>query len=371
MSETGEKTEQPTPKKERDARQKGQVARSQEVVTTISLFGVIVVILALGGEIWWRLINLMDTVALLATKGGVASLKTGIAVSFDIGVLALLPVIGVTLALGIVANYVQFGSLFSIEAITPKLEKISITKGFKRIFCMRQVVELIKSVFKILFLSLLLYYVTYHAIGAYFTAISCGMVCLQSVTVRVLYQVTAYSALAFVIVALFDFWYQRHAHTKSLMMSKEEVKREFKESEGDPLTKGQRKQFAQELVMGDAPKQVENASALVVNPTHIAVAIRYREGQTPLPMVTARARGPEAQRLRVVAEQSGVPVFRNIALARGLYADTVPGDYVPDEVFSVVAEILAWIARHEGELYDGPARRGDIDMERGDHKVLA
>ncbi|WP_163850684.1 type III secretion system export apparatus subunit SctU [Pseudooceanicola aestuarii] len=365
---SGEKTEQPTPKKERDARQKGQVARSQEVVTTISLFGTIAVIMATGDFIWARLVALMDQVAMLAANPGTTTLHTGIAIAWETGVTLMLPVIGVTLFLGIAANYVQVGSLFSFQSIQPKLEKISIGKGFKRIFSMKQVVELLKSIFKILFLSLLLYIVIRDAIGPYVSAINCGLPCLATVTNSMMIKVLAFSALAFVIVAGFDFVYQRHSHTKSLMMSKDEVKREYKESEGDPIVKGQRKQFAQEILMGDAPKQAGKATALVVNPTHFAVSIRYRKDDTPLPMITARGRNAMAHEMRAEAERAGVPIFRNPPLARHLFAETVPGDFVPDELFDVIAEILAWVARHEDGLYAGRLERGDIDMERGDHR---
>ena len=112
-----------------------------------------------------------------------------------------------------------------------------------------------------------------------------------------------------------------------------------------------------------------NATAVVVNPTHLAVAIRYKEGQTPLPMIVAKGRNHQAYEMRKEAELSGVPIFRNVPLARLLYAEAGHNDYVPDEVFDVVAEILAWVARNQSTLYDGPSRRGDIDMERGDHRA--
>lgn len=369
MSESsGEKTEQPTPKKERDARQKGQVARSQEVVTTISLFGVLIVIYALGDTIWTRLTVLMDIVALLATDLGPTSLSTALAATWDVGVVIMLPILGATLLFGVAANYIQVGSLFSFDAVTPKLEKISIPKGFKRIFSMKQVVEMLKSIFKILFLTILLWFVLKDALGPYIVSVDCGLFCVQQVTTSVYVKVLAYSALAFIIVSGLDFMYQRHSHTKSLMMTKDEVKREYKESEGDPMVKGQRKQLAHEMVMSDAKKQTKNASAVIVNPTHLAVVIRYKQGHTPLPMIVAKGRNFQAYEIRKEAELSGVPIFRNVPLARFLFAETDLNDYVPDEVFDVVAEILAWVARHEHELYDGPARRGDIDMERGEHR---
>lgn len=368
MAEGGEKTEQPTPKKERDARQKGQVARSQEVVTTISLFGVLITIWVMGGETWTRLIVLLDLVAAEAATGGPQAMANGLAATYDISVAILLPVLAVTLLLGIAANYIQIGSLFSFEAITPKLEKISMVKGAKRIFSMKQLVEMLKSIVKIVFLSLLLYIVVKDAIGPYMVAVSCDMPCIATVTSGILVRMLVFSALAFVIVAGLDFMYQRHSHTKSLMMSKDEVKREYKESEGDPVVKGQRKQLAQELIMGEVKKQVPNASAVVVNPTRLAVAIRYEEGKTPLPIVVAKGREKMAHAIRAEAELSGVPIFRNVPLARQLYSDCKVNDFVPDDLFGVVAEILAWVQRNEAKLYNGRLLHGDIDMAREDHK---
>jgi type III secretion protein U len=366
---SGEKTEQPTPKRERDARAKGQVARSQEVVTTISLFGVLLVIMAFGGEIWGRLIALLDTIARLAASDDPTALQAGLAAAYNETVVILVPILGVTLFLGIAANYIQVGTLFSLEAIQPKLEKISIGKGFKRIFSTKQLVEMLKSIVKIVFLSILLYFVIKNSIGPYLTAVYCEMSCIATVTTGVIWQMLWYSALAFIVVAGLDFVYQRHTHTKSLMMSKDEVKREYKESEGDPMVKGQRKQFAMELIMGDVKKQVPKSSAVIVNPTHLAIAIRYKEGQTPLPVVVAKGRMHQAYLIRAEAEAAGVPIFRNVPLAHHLFADCAVDDYVPDEVFGVIAEILAWVQKNQDKLYDGPLGHGDLDMERGDHRL--
>lgn len=360
---SGEKTEPPTPKKLRDARAKGQVARSQEVVTTVSLFGVIGVLMLLGADTWHRIVGLIDNVAFLAANPDETSLHKGLSITFDMGVAILLPILGATLAFGIAANYLQVGSLFSLQAIQPKLEKISIAKGFKRIFSMKQLVEMLKSIFKILFLSFLLYLVVESAIGPFMTSISCGISCVGIVTLSMLQKLIIYSALAFVIVAGLDFMFQRHSHTKSLMMSKDEVKREYKESEGDPIVKGQRKQLAQELVMSDTKKQVAASSAVVVNPTHLAVAIRYEEGETPLPLITAKGRLLQAHEIRAEAERIGVPVFRNVPLARLLYAEADVNAYAPDEAFEIIAEILTWIKQNEARLYKGPLDHGVIEFD--------
>lgn len=366
--ESGEKTEPPSPKRLRDARQKGQVARSQEVVTTISLFGVLAVIYAMGPTTWAQLVVLIDRVAALAASDSTTRLNEGLMLSFEIAVAIHLPVLGAAIVLAIVANMIQFGVLFSLQSVQPKLEKISLIAGVKRTFSKKQLIELLKSVFKIVFLTLLLTILIRDSIGPFISAITCGLECVQVVNDQILIRLLLISALAFVIVAGLDFMIQRHLHTKSLMMTKEEVKREYKEAEGDPVVKGQRKALATELIMGDNRKQARAASAVVVNPTHLAVAIRYTKGDTPLPIVTAKGRNRAAVDIRTEAERAGVPVFRNVPLARQLYADTEPNDYVPDELFEAVAEILAWVARHEGQLYRGALPHGEIDMERGDHR---
>lgn len=365
---SGEKTELPTPKKERDARAKGQVARSQEVVTTVSLLAVIAYIWVAGPDINIRMVRLMDDMAALAVGDFRVNSYNGIAIAFWESVYIMAPILGVAIFSAIAANYMQFGSIFALENLMPKLEKISPAAGAKRIFAMKNLVENLKQVLKIIFLSIMLYFVVRDSIGPYLNSLTCGMTCLTNVTSYFLYKLFAYTAFAFIIVALADFAYQRHTHTKSLMMSKDEIKREYKESEGDPHIKGHRKQLAFELIMSDSGTAARKSTAVVVNPTHFAVCISYRPDQTPLPLVVAKGRNFHAHYLRTQAEQAGVPVFLNVQLARALYAGTPLDGYVPDELFEAVAEILAWVERNKDRLYQGPLDHGVIDMEAGDHR---
>jgi type III secretion protein U len=368
MSEGGEKTELPTPKKARDARAKGQIARSQEVVTTITLLAVISYIWVASPGINLRLIRLMDEVALLAVGDFRVNGYNGIVLAFRESVLILSPILGVAIFSAIAANYMQFGSIFALENLMPKLEKISPAAGAKRIFAMKNLVENLKSVLKIIFLSILLYFVVRDSIGPFLNALPCGLPCVANVASVFLFKLFSYTAFAFIVVALIDFAYQRHAYTKSLMMSKDEIKREYKESEGDPHIKGKRKQLAFEMVMSDGAQAARKSSAVVINPTHLAICISYRPDETPLPIIVAKGRNIQAHRLRVEAEQAGVPIFRNVPLARALYADTSVDGYVPDELFDAVAEILAWVERNKDRLYAGRLDHGVIDMEAGDHR---
>lgn len=361
---SGEKTEPPTPKKLRDARKKGQVARSQEVVTTVSLFAVIGLLMVTGRFAFDQMSEMMNIVARMAREPSRTTLIDAVNVMFRYGAGIMLPILGVTVFAGVAANYVQFGSLFAFDSVMPKLEKISPSKGMKRIFSMKQVVEVLKAIVKIVFLSVLLYFVIRAAIGPLIISVHCGMACIAPVTVHMLLLVLALSALAFIVVALLDFMYQKHSHIKGLKMTKDEVKREYKESEGDPLVKGQRKQIAQELIFSDAPAQAKKATAVVINPVHFAVAIRYDDTARDIPLVVAKGREGQALSIRVAAESAGVPVFLNPPLARALFAETNLGEPVPEDLFEVVALILAWIARNKEMLYAGPLAHGVIDMER-------
>lgn len=360
---SGEKTELPTPKRLRDARQKGQVARSQEIVTTATLFAAI-------GYLWlswdWlmaRLITLMDDMASIAAQNEEGHLYDAIQLVFTEVALILAPVLVVVICVALLANYIQFGVLFTLEPIKPKLEKISPIKGFKRIFSMKQLVELLKSIVKICFLSILLYVVVKGAIGPYLTSFYCGLPCLIEVTTLMLKRILFFSALAFAFIAVLDLFYQRHAHTKGLKMTKDEVKREYKQTEGDPLIKGERRQLAQELIMNDDGTSARRSSAVVVNPTHYAVAILYDPARTPLPVLMAKGQNLHAHFIRTEAEKAGVPIFRNPELARKIYAEVQKYQYIPEDILVVLAEILVWISLKQDELYQGPLERGVIDME--------
>ncbi|MDC9823002.1 type III secretion system export apparatus subunit SctU [Devosia sp. ZB163] len=365
---SGEKTELPTPKKERDAREKGQVAKSQDAVMTISLFSVIAYIWATWDATNARFVGMFDQMTTLAGvdfKTNVLNAVTvvGIEISW-----VMLPILGVAVLTGVAANYFQIGALFSFDSITPKGERISPASGFKRIFSMKSLVELLKTIAKILVLTALLYFVIRDSIAPYSNSLECGLVCMGSITVSALGLTLVYSGLAFIVVGLIDFVYQRHTHTKSLMMTKDEVKREYKESEGDPHIKGKRRQLAQEFAMGDGGVAARKGTAVVVNPTHFAVVIEYSPDRMPLPIVTAKGRNLHAHYLRGEAEEAGVPIFHNVPLARALYADAELYEPIPDALFDAVAEVLAWVQKNRHLLYKGRLDHGVIDMAAGDHK---
>lgn len=363
LKPAGEKTEQPTPKRLRDARLKGQVARSQEMVTTISLLAIIGYVWLNWSAIYARLILNFDHAAAYAAQD---FSQYAIAATYDMmwgASLLLLPVIGITIVAGLAANFIQVGALVSVDAIKPKSERLNPGTGAKRIFSSKQIIELLKTTLKICVLALLLYIVIRGAISPYVNSLNCGLSCLSSITVMALNQTLFYAAICFIVVALADFAYQQRAHTKSLMMTRDEIKREHKEMEGNPLIKRKRRQFAQELALEDRGDAARKATAVVVNPTHLAVAIYYSAERAPVPLVTAKGRNREAHTMIRLAEEAGVPIFRNINLARTLYADAELFQPIPDEMFDAVAEVLAWVATHKDSLYSGKLEHGVIEMD--------
>ncbi|KZL28447.1 type III secretion system export apparatus subunit SctU [Pseudovibrio sp. WM33] len=361
---SGEKTELPTPKRERESREKGQVAKSTEVTTTISLFAVIAYLWFAWDRNFSKLVGLMDDMASLAARRDFSSSAgEGVFGVFSTFMDIVLPLIGVAIAAGIFGNFVQFGFLWAVDSIMPKLSKISPGEGFKRIFSMKQVVQVLKSILKIALLSTMLYFTVKYAIGAYINSLSCGIPCIANISGAIMKLILGISFLAFVGVAILDFMFQKHTHIKSLKMTKDEVKREHKESEGSPEIKGQRKRISQEILMSDNLENTRKASAVVVNPTHYAVAISYRPDEVAVPLVVAKGLDLTALKMRTEAEAAGVPIFANVKLARMLHAEVEIEELVPQDMFAAVAEILVWIDKNKNILYNGPLERGVIDLE--------
>ncbi|HET6467223.1 MAG TPA: type III secretion system export apparatus subunit SctU [Geminicoccaceae bacterium] len=338
-----DKTEPPTPKKLRDARKKGNVAHSKEVVTTA-------LTLALFGYFWasWSgFVQRMQEILVFPPQFYRMEFRDAIAYSFDIGLkmvqAILVPVIVITIVVGILANMVMVGVLFAFESIKPSLDKVNPASGIKKIFGMKNLVDNAKSIVKTVFLSVLLYILLKDAIGPLVRAPVCGLACLESVMSDLMRTMVIYVSLAFFVLAAADYGWQKFKFTKDLKMSKDEVKREYKESEGDPHIKSKRKQLAQELVMSDQHGAVKNASVVVTNPTHLAVALLYDKDKTPLPMVVAKGENLNAERIIKIAQEAGVPIMRNVDLAHALYDQVETDRYIPSELVEPVAEVLRWV----------------------------
>ena len=337
---SAEKTEQPTPKKLRDAREKGQVAKSKEVSGT---FGFLLVIATL----WFMSDDYINTIQEMVILPSTVYNET-FEEAFKIvtmGILTksielLIPLVGVTLLGAIIGNVMQFGFLLAGESIKPDIKKISPIGGFKKIFAMKNLMEFFKSVVKIIFLSIVVYYVIKGSLGDMVNMPYCGSSCILPITGILLKKLLLYAIAAFVVIAVLDFLFEKQQFTKQNKMSKDEVKREHKESEGSPEIKGKRKEIHQEIL--NEAENTKKSDVVIKNPTHLAIGLHYSQDKTPLPVVTVKGRGGRARFIIKIAEKEGIPILENVPLAHALF-DTDIASYIPSELIEPVAEVFRWV----------------------------
>ena len=338
-----EKTEQPTAKKLRDARKKGQVAKSKEVS---SAFTISVALLVLFAMMPWIVDQLHDSF-LLPTKFYTSEFEFSANVVAEevirIAISIIVPIIAAVVVAGVIGNLIQTGVLFTGTPIQPKLSNLNPGAAAKRIFGIKNLVEFLKSIVKIIFLSVLLILVIRDSLNELIKLPICGVSCIPLVLGRILWQISVYTIGAFVLIASADYVFQRWQFMNEQKMTKDEVKREYKESEGDPHIKGKRKQMAQEIAMAQTEEKVRNSAVVVTNPTHIAVALQYEHGETPLPIVAATGEGFRAHHIVRIAKKAGVPIMQNVPLARGLYSAGTVNQYIPAEFIEPIVEVLLWV----------------------------
>ncbi|MDR3054896.1 MAG: type III secretion system export apparatus subunit SctU [Zoogloeaceae bacterium] len=338
-----EKTEQPTAKRLRDAREKGQIARSQEIPSAAVVLALIAYLSLRAPDIFRQISDvtlLSFSVVGLPWEIGITRLTTALLyMAFDI----LAPLVLLVIAASLASNLAQIGFLFSMKAAMPKLENISPKKWFKKVFSKKGLFELVKNLLKIIVLGLVVWRVLILHWRDLFKIQASDVRQMWSVLGGTMWDLSIHAIAAFAILAVLDYFWERFQYIKQNMMSKDEVKREYKEMEGDPNIKGRRKQLHQEMISQSALDNVRRAKVLVTNPTHYAVALDYEEGRTPLPVILAKGEGLLAQRMIAVAKQEGIPIMQQAPLARALYQDGTENAYIPQDLLGPVAEVLRWL----------------------------
>ncbi|ELT99973.1 hypothetical protein CAPTEDRAFT_189985, partial [Capitella teleta] len=245
---SAEKTEEPTPKKLRDAREKGQVAKSKEVSGTFGLIAVLALLWAMSDDYISGVIEMVILPSTVYNEPFEEAFKIVTHGILEKTMELLIPLVAVSAFSAIIGNIMQFGLLFAPEGIKPDISKISPVGGMKKIFAMKNLVEFFKSVIKILFLTFVVYYVIYSSLGDMVNMPYCGRECILPVTGYLLKKLLLYAVIAFVIIAVLDYMFERYNFMKQNRMAKDEVKREHKESEGSPEIKGKRKEIHQEIL---------------------------------------------------------------------------------------------------------------------------
>lgn len=341
--DSGDKTERPTPKRLKDARKQGQVAKSRDLTSTVELFVWLALVLLGAGWIGTRLTALFDAVLvgawqpfdLAAPALGEAAWHTLLMVAAAV----LLPVAVV----GLAAELLQVGGLFATERVKPRLENLDPVQGVKRLFSRDAVFELAKSVVK----TAVLVTIGWLAVRSVLPELaqlprSHAPGHLVDAWLAVARPMLIWAVVAFVLLAAIDAVYQRWSFTKRLRMSLRDIRQELKETEGDPHIRQHRRQAAQEAMERGAAAAARGANVLVVNPTHVAIAIDYDRERCPVPTIAAKGEHELAQVMREAAEGAGVPIVRNVPLARSLLARAEVGETVPSDLFEVIAEVVLW-----------------------------
>ncbi len=341
----GEKTEEPTPKKRADARKKGQVGRSQELNTAFVLLIGFFSLKLLWDSIYLSIANYTTYVFSNVNQ----TVDTENVIRIFIGIMTILaqtalPIMLFIMVIGLAINFFQVGLTFNTESIEFKLDKLNPINGFGRIFSKRSLVELVKSFFKILVIGFFLYRFIHEQLLAMPQFMFFDLTTSLALVAEIIFQMAFIVIGVIMVMAFCDYGYQKWQTTQDLKMTKQEVKDELKQSEGDPQIKGKIRQKQRQMAMARMMKEVPKADVIITNPTHYAIALAYKSGMIA-PQLVAKGQDLVAQRIKEIARESRITIVENKPLARALYASVEVGDIVPQELYQAVAEVLAYVYR--------------------------
>jgi len=344
-----ERTEQPTSKRRKDFREKGQVAQSREVNTAAMLT------FSLGlwffyAPIFWNNLSevLVDLLGVSASYEVTSASVINLAIHVlqQMGML-LLPIFLLALVIGFFASYLQIGLLFTAKPLQPDLAKLDPIKGAAKFISKRSAVDAFKSILKVALVGVVAYRVVLNEFDEALFLIDMDV----SETIRyigkVALQVLWKSCGILILLAAIDFWYTRWEMEQKMKMTKQEVKEENKESEGDPMVKGRIRSIQMQMARRRMMAEVPNADVIITNPTHLSIAISYKRGEMTAPVIIAKGADHLAMRIREIAKEHRVPMVENVPVARALYKVDV-GREIPEDMFKAVAEILAYVYSLKG-----------------------
>ena len=346
-----EKTEKATPKKLRDARKKGQVAKSQDFPSAFTFIVSIAMTLMsarylfqqMGSYMIYCFRSISGKVDLENRAGGYLGecLMVILSTSFPIAV--------ITALMGVLVSFLIIGPVFSSEVLKIDLKRLNPVTNIKNMFKIKTLVELLKSILKITGACILIYSVVYNSIPQIIATAAMPIIGTTEVFSSFLLKVIIRVGIFFLVVATLDLAFQKKNFMKEMKMEKFEVKQEHKDTEGDPHIKGKRRQAAQEIAYQEGPGATRMARTVITNPTHLAIAISYSEEKEPAPRILTMGKDLVAEQIIKIAQQSHVPVMRNVELAQKLFSNGKIGDYIPEDTFEAVAEILHWLKKLEEE----------------------
>lgn len=347
-----EKTESATPKKRQESRNKGEVAKSMELPGALIMLGAFA-FLAMYGAV------MGDGIARMFKAGFTEYLlwevtDTSVIAMFSQllrqGLLLLLPVLGIGVLMALLASYAQIGFLFTLDPLKMKFEKMNPIQGAKRIFSMRSVVEFLKSMLKVFIIGLISFLLIWGERSTILTLSSVPLEAMFQYMASLTLRLGLFAGGALFILALFDYAYQKWEFEKNIKMSKQDIKDEYKKTEGDPFIKSKIREKQRRMAMQRMMQEVPKADVVITNPTHYAVAVTYDGAEMDAPRVIAKGADYIALRMRQVAKDNAVPMMENKPLARALYAQVEIGESIPQDLFQAVAEVLAFVYKAKAKV---------------------
>jgi len=341
------KTETATSKKRSDARKKGQVAKSIEVNTAFLFLFAFSSLKLLGTYMKYSLQDMFfySFSRISSAEAFFEPYYIGRYLAYVLLTIMKIagPLLIIVMIAGIISSFIQVGWHPTLEPMTPKFNKLNPIEGFKRIFSTRSLVELAKAVFKVVVLGFVIYSKIKTEIPTFIMLIDMSLEQILAYVGSLVVSIGLNIAVIFLFMALGDFIYQKYKHEDNIKMTKQEVKDEHKQSEGDPQIKGKIKQKMREMSMRRMMQSIPEADVIITNPTHYAIAIAYNPEKGLAPVVTAKGADYIAKKIRDKAKEYDIQIVENKPLAQTLYAAVEIGDEIPPELYQAVAEILAFI----------------------------
>ena len=351
-TDDSQKTEDPTPKKLEEARKRGQVALSREINNWVMLFAATLFIATLSASTFLGLKDMMRVYIAHAhdlpqAPGGMAvllggTLKEAMSILF-------MPFLLLVLA-AFLGPFIQIGPLFAPEVIKPDLSKISIRKGFGRLFSMRSIVEFLKGIMKISIVGVVATIIIYPYFDKFEHMIDMPIPIVMDELHYLVIRMMIGILIILSIIAGIDLIYQRYEYNKKMRMSLQEIKDEYKQSEGDPQVKAKLRQLRSEKAQQRMMQAVPDADVVITNPTHFSIALKYNPDEMPAPIVIAKGMDEVALRIREIAKENDIVLYENKPLARALYDIAEIDEMIPTEHFKAVAEIISYVFKLKGKL---------------------
>ncbi|BDF72407.1 flagellar biosynthesis protein FlhB [Oscillospiraceae bacterium] len=345
----GNKTEKATPKKRRDERKKGNVFLSNDAVAVASLIGCFAVLRLTAGSTVAQLDRFfglcMDLAGAPPAGGSADFLGTLVWEGAKTLALTVGPILAAAVLSAVAATFLQTKLLVSGDSIKPKFSRLSPLQGVKRLFSLRSLVEALKGTLKIAVLLVIIYRYLRGILGTFSNYLYLDLTAACAHLFDETFSLVVQIAVVFTVLAGFDFFYQWWEYERQMRMSKQEVKEEYKQMEGDPQIKGKIKETQRKMAQSRMMQKVPQADVVVRNPTHVAVALRYRPETDPAPVVLAKGLDELALRIVKVAGEHGVAVVENVALARALYPAAELDREIPPEFYGAVADVLVYLYR--------------------------